>query len=228
MQEIKREALIEKASELLGSGTVDRVLGWKNGEFVYDVTPGVFASAEEMWAEFVWNDFCGANFSKYLVAETGKTQSKVLAFLKPCDTYSFNQLLTEHRFDREKVYVVGVPCEGMIDGKKLKEKGYMKEGTVMVPLKSVARALGYRVSYNSSAKRYQLKGKLNVCSVEFGSSIYTMRSTNAIGMSAPTDLGSEPMRLNKVTYVPAELFRMLLGNAEGAVTISDKRIDIEK
>ena len=29
MQEIKREALIEKASELLGSGTVDRVLGWK-------------------------------------------------------------------------------------------------------------------------------------------------------------------------------------------------------
>ena len=115
-----------------------------------------------------------------------------------------------------------------VDGKKLKEKGYMKEGTVMVPLKSVARALGSRVSYNSSAKRYQLKGKLNVCSVEFGSSIYTMRSTNAIGMSAPTDLGSEPMRLNKVTYVPAELFRMLLGNAEGAVTISDKRIDIEK
>ena len=36
-------------------------------------------------------------------------------------TYSFNQLLTEHRFDREKVYVVGVPCEGMMDGKKLKE-----------------------------------------------------------------------------------------------------------
>ena len=30
MQEIKREALIEKASELLGSGTVDRVLGWKD------------------------------------------------------------------------------------------------------------------------------------------------------------------------------------------------------
>lgn len=36
-------------------------------------------------------------------------------FLKPCDTYSFNQLLTEHRFDRNKVYVVGVPCEGMVN-----------------------------------------------------------------------------------------------------------------
>jgi ferredoxin len=44
----------------------------------------------------------------------------VLVFLKPCDTYSFNQLLTEHRFDREKVYAVGIPCNGMIDIAKVK------------------------------------------------------------------------------------------------------------
>ena len=44
-----------------------------------------------------------------------------MVFLKPCDTYSFNQLLTEHRFDREKVYAVGVPCEGMVDINKIKE-----------------------------------------------------------------------------------------------------------
>ena len=41
-------------------------------------------------------------------------------FLKPCDTYSFNQLLTEHRFNREKVYAVGIPCEGMADVAKVK------------------------------------------------------------------------------------------------------------
>ena len=69
---------------------------------------------------FVFNDFCGANFSKYLIEETRKTESKVLVFLKPCDTYSFNQLLTEHRFDREKVYAVGIPCEGMADITKVK------------------------------------------------------------------------------------------------------------
>ena len=122
MQEIKRDVLVNKASELLAAGTVDRVLGWRVGEFDYDVTPSVFSSAEELEKEFVWNDFCGANFSKYLVKETAKSDAKVLVFLKPCDTYSFNQLLTEHRFDREKVYVVGVPCGGMIDVKKLKEK----------------------------------------------------------------------------------------------------------
>ncbi len=120
MQEIKREVLVSKASELLANGTVDRVIGWKNGEFDYDVTPGIFRSAEDLEKNFVWGDFCGANFSKYLVKETGKGDGKVLVFLKPCDTYSFNQLLTEHRFDREKVYAVGVPCEGMLDVEQIK------------------------------------------------------------------------------------------------------------
>ena len=122
MQKIEREILVSKAAELLKNGTVDRVLGWKAGEFDYDVTPALFGSEEELKNDFVWNDFCGANFSKYLVKETGKSENKVLVFLKPCDTYSFNQLLTEHRFDREKVYAVGVPCEGMADISKIKER----------------------------------------------------------------------------------------------------------
>lgn len=120
MQEIKREILLDRAVSLLADGTVDRVLGWKNGEFDYDVTPSVFRTQQDL-EDFVWNGFCGANFSKYLVGETRKGEGKVLAFLKPCDTYSFNQLLTEHRFDREKVYAIGVPCDGMLDIRKVKE-----------------------------------------------------------------------------------------------------------
>ncbi len=121
MQEITREILVQKATDLLANGTVDRVLGWKRGEFDYDVTPAVFTTAEALASDFVWNDFCGANFSKYLIRETGKSEGKVLVFLKPCDTYSFNQLLTEHRFSREKVYAVGVPCNGMVDAEQIKK-----------------------------------------------------------------------------------------------------------
>ena len=120
MQKITREQLIAKASELLENGTVSCVLGWGLGEFDYDVTPTIFNSVEALQNGFVFNDFCGANFSKYLVAKTGKIEGKILVFLKPCDTYSFNQLLTEHRFDREKVYAVGIPCEGMADVAKVK------------------------------------------------------------------------------------------------------------
>ena len=73
MQEITREALVAKASELFENGTVDRMLGWKKGEFSYDVTPGVFTSMDEVNKDFIWDDFCGANFSKYLLKETKKS-----------------------------------------------------------------------------------------------------------------------------------------------------------
>ncbi len=120
MQKISRDVLVEKAVAMLSNGEVSAVLGHKAGEFSYDVTPAMFTDAEDLKKNFVWNDFCGANFSKYLISKTKKTEGKILVFLKPCDTYSFNQLLTEHRFDREKVYVVGVPCEGMVDISKVK------------------------------------------------------------------------------------------------------------
>lgn len=130
MQTITRDQLIEKAVSLLKNGTVACVLGWKKGEFDYDITPAVFETAEELENEFVWGDFCGANFSKYLVKYTRKYQGKLLVFLKPCDTYSFNQLLTEHRFDRERVYAVGIPCGGMADINKV--KAFAGDGVVSV------------------------------------------------------------------------------------------------
>ena len=123
MQKITRDQLIEKASELLANGTVTSVLAWKKGEFDYDITPALFESAEELEKELVWNDFCGANLSKYLVAKTKKAEGKILVFLKPCDTYSFNQLLAEHRVLRENVYVIGIECFGKVDVEKLKAMG---------------------------------------------------------------------------------------------------------
>lgn len=93
--------LAEKAKELLQNGTVNRVLGWKKGEFAYDITPAMFTTAEQIDAEFVYDDFCANNLSKYLIQESRK-EGKVLVFLKPCDTYSFNQLLKEHRIWRDQ------------------------------------------------------------------------------------------------------------------------------
>ena len=116
-----QEVMIKRASELLADGTVVRVLGWKNGEFAYDPTPAVFNSADELSA-FVYNDFCASNLSKYLI-DLCKKDGKTLVFLKPCDSYSFNQLLTEHRVDREKVYIIGLECTGKLDEAKLRDNG---------------------------------------------------------------------------------------------------------
>lgn len=117
-----QEAMIKRAMELLADGTVTRVMGWQAGEFAYDITPTVFSSAKELQKSFVYNDFCSANVSKYMIKESRK-EGKILCFLKPCDSYSFNQLIAEHRIIRENVYVIGIPSYGKVDVDKIRAKG---------------------------------------------------------------------------------------------------------
>lgn len=143
-----QEKLIEKAKALLAEGKVQKVLGWKKGLFDEDITPAVFTSAEELDKDFVFNKYCKANLSKYLVKITREIEVKksttrmnntmakqrdpnaqdapipsevVLVFLKPSDTYSFTQLLKENRITREDVYAIGVPCQDTLDGGELCE-----------------------------------------------------------------------------------------------------------
>lgn len=115
------QELINRAKELLADGTVVRVLGWKAGDLPYNPEPAYFETPESL-SDFVYNGFCGANLSKYMI-EASNLEGKTLVFLKPCDTYSFNQLLYEHRVDRDKAYIIGVGCKGKLDIEKIKATG---------------------------------------------------------------------------------------------------------
>lgn len=112
--------ILERVRALMSEGVASRVLGWEAGESFYDRTPAVF-SADQL-DNLKYDSFCGSNVSKYLIAEAAK-EGKIIALIKPCDSYSLNQLCTEHRVDREKVYALGVGCRGKIDVEKLRAKG---------------------------------------------------------------------------------------------------------
>ena len=145
MQSEMTGELVNRAKALLADKTVQLVLGWRRGLFDYDVTPSLFTSADDVEKNFVYNEYSAANLSKYLVKETRKIETakntvrannalakqkdanaetqadpeaKILVFLKPCDTYSFTELLKEHRIFRSHVYAIGVPCDGMKDPEK--------------------------------------------------------------------------------------------------------------
>ncbi|MFV0362827.1 MAG: 4Fe-4S dicluster domain-containing protein [Suipraeoptans sp.] len=115
------QELVNRAKELLKSGEVIRVLGWKESDLPYTVEPAYFET-EKSLDEFIYNGFSGANLSKYLI-EASKLEGKTLVFLKPCDTYSYNQLLKEHRVDRDKAFIIGVGCKGKLDVEAIKSKG---------------------------------------------------------------------------------------------------------
>lgn len=125
MREVELK-MLERAKALLESGEVARVIGWKKGEFFYDPSPASFETVEELDA-FVYDWFCGANLSKYLI-EASKKEGKTAVFLKPCDTYSFNQLVKEHRIKRENVYVIAVECLAKLNIEEIKKQ---TEGLVM-------------------------------------------------------------------------------------------------
>ena len=116
------QKIVERAKELLADGTVNRVLGWKKGDMCFNPEPAFFETAEDLEENFVYGGFCGANLSKYMI-DASKLEGKTLVLLKPCDTYSFNQLINEHRVDREKAYIIGVGCKGKLNIEEIKQSG---------------------------------------------------------------------------------------------------------
>lgn len=116
----RSDKIIEKLQQLFSAEEITRVIGWKKGEFCYDESPAVFG--KDNLDGFVYDDFSSPNVSKYLINETLK-EGKIAALLKPCDTYSFNQLLTEHRIKRENVLAVAIACDGKIDIEKITALG---------------------------------------------------------------------------------------------------------
>jgi ferredoxin len=118
------EKMRGRAGELLRDGSVSRVLGWEKGEFCYDHTPAFFDSESEL-EKLVYDGFSSPMLSKYLVKalKSAKDNTKILVFLKPCDSYGINLLVKEHRVERERIYAVGVGCQGLLDIDKIKAAG---------------------------------------------------------------------------------------------------------
>ena len=140
--------------ELLESGEVNRVLGWKKGDLPYNPEPAFFNSADEL-SEFVYDGFCGANLSKYMIAASA-LEGKTLVLLKPCDSYSFVQLMKEHRVDREKAYIIGVGCKGKLDIERIKAEGVKGiEGITGAEIESACDTLKIDTIYGEKTVSYK-------------------------------------------------------------------------
>ena len=139
------QELINRAKELLADGTVARVLGWREGDMSYNPEVAYFN-------KFVYNGFCAANLSKYMI-EASKLEGKTLVFLKPCDTYSFNQLLKEHRVDREKAYIIGVGCCGKLNVEAIKAMGI--KGIQSIEIDDACETLTVKTIYGDKTVAYK-------------------------------------------------------------------------
>ncbi|WP_031516505.1 4Fe-4S dicluster domain-containing protein [Desulfofalx alkaliphila] len=103
----------DTAKKLLEEKKVDLVVGFAQGSLPLRSTP-YFARTVDQAANLIWDEYCENNLTNYL----RKREEKVAVVAKGCDTRSIVALMKENQIDREKLYIIGVPCQGMIDRKK--------------------------------------------------------------------------------------------------------------
>lgn len=98
------------------------------------------------------------------------------------------------------------------------------EPVVMVPLRPVAEALGFTVTWEDGRVVADTGDVHTTVVAGVDSYVLTTSHEGMVGMSAPFSLGVAPYRQDGVTYVPVELFAALLGNREDAVTVEGNEI----
>lgn len=127
--------LQEIARSLLKDGKIDLVIGYENGSLPLRTRPCFVRDADDV-AKLVWNALCENNLASYLLS----IKDKAAVFAKGCDARAIICAISEGQVNREKVILIGVPCEGVLDRKKLAERlggraireGSIQNGEVIV------------------------------------------------------------------------------------------------
>lgn len=109
-----RQKIQTTAESLLREGKVDVVIGYQAGSVPLRTTP-CFVRSPEQAASLVWNPFCENNLSVYL---EGKKE-RVALLAKGCDARTAIVALQEKRILKDKLMIIGLPCSGIVDRRKL-------------------------------------------------------------------------------------------------------------
>jgi len=102
------------AEKILKDGTVEIVIGFRKGTVPLMNEP-CFVQKPEDVKNLVWDSNCGINLANYLTDRKGK----IGIVAKGCDSRNIVTHIIENKIKREQLYIIGVPCKGMIDRRKI-------------------------------------------------------------------------------------------------------------
>ncbi len=102
------------SKQILTDCKVDLVIGFRRGTVPMMNEPCV-ARTEDGVDDFVWDGNCGINLANYLTGQ----KEKVGIVAKGCDSRNIVTHIIENKIDRDQLYIIGVPCRGMIDRRRV-------------------------------------------------------------------------------------------------------------
>ena len=100
---------------LLKDGKVDMIVGFKKGTIPMSSPPCV-ARTQEQAEELIWDSNCTLNLANYLT----NRKEKIGVIAKGCDSRNIVNHIIENKVTRENLYIIGVPCDGMVDKRKIR------------------------------------------------------------------------------------------------------------
>jgi len=108
------EKIRELARSMLAEGRVERVMGFARGSLPMASVP-FCAAAPGDCDRLVMDAFCGMNVANYL---TGRKE-KIGVIARGCETRSIVNHMVENKIKREQLLIIGVPCTGLVDKRKV-------------------------------------------------------------------------------------------------------------
>ncbi len=104
----------EISKRLLDEGRVDMVIGFRKGTIPMMNEPCFVKNSGEL-STLVWDSNCGINLANYLTDR----KEKIGIVAKGCDSRNIVTHIIENKIKREKLVIIGIPCKGMIDKRKV-------------------------------------------------------------------------------------------------------------
>ncbi len=146
----------EIAQRLLKECKVEMVIGFRAGSMPMMNEP-CFIRSPEQADQLVWDSNCGINLANYL---TNRKEDKIGIVAKGCDSRNIVTHVLENKIQRDQLVVIGVPCLGMIDKRRI---ALETEGEIL----SVAEADGKVTVQTSNGEKIYDKSDLlqSNCSV---------------------------------------------------------------
>lgn len=106
----------DAARKLLEEKKVDLIVGFEKGSLPLRSTPCFVRKAEDA-GKLTWDSSCENNLANFVRKRT----EKVGVVAKGCDSRSIVALIKENQINRDNLVIIGVPCSGMVDRKKIED-----------------------------------------------------------------------------------------------------------
>lgn len=121
-QNVREARIRDLARQALAEGKVDYFIGWKAGFSPSEVIPAFVRDPQEVDV-LVWNPLAHHNLTTFLKRKMpDPPDARIGVCVKGCDSRTLVALLQESLVDKDRLFVVGVPCDGVIDRRRLEKE----------------------------------------------------------------------------------------------------------